>query len=83
MKTQVQDLLTMQKTLIHQMEAFTMDQEEGEEEPIVGEAIINGKPSSLPCPMESRSVQDFVFLVGHTQEKKASKSVNTEKRVTK
>ena len=78
-KTQVKDLLTMQQTSIHQMEVFTADQEEGEEEPIIGDAIDQSKPVGPSCPMKTKSVQDSVGSAMWKRRTEPTKSTKSEK----
>ena len=54
----MKDLLTMQGTLMRQVDALMVEPEDE------AEGHESGEPSALPYPTESRSVQDSVQLAG-------------------
>ena len=54
MEEQIKDLLTMQGTLMHQVDALMVESEEE------AEGHESGEPSAPPYPIESKSVQDSI-----------------------
>ena len=73
MKEQMKDLLTMQGTLMCQVDALMVESEEE------AEGHESGEPSAPPYPTESRSVQGSVQSAMQLQEKEPSKNIQTEK----
>ena len=75
MREQMKDLLTMQGTLMRQVDALMAESDEEAE----GEG--SGEPSAPPYPTESRSVQDSVQLAMQPHGDEPFKSVKAEKGI--
>ena len=69
MKIQIKDLLTMQGTLMHQLDTMSANQTEEIEEPIGGDVDYSGESSGLPGQPEAQSVKDSVLSAMHKEEK--------------